>query len=155
MKPKLIEHGNAEPSLAVMSGRCREQAEDHDIMVMAGKPPTSATHPVFGRSRSRQLIGKAPRATRLAEIPVVRPDANPGPTSVLSIHRVKTCSDTPKKFGEQRIKSFCITDDNSEANTTLPEIDLQLTMAPVTARTNKLRARWSQKIEAPRCCKAA
>ena len=44
---------------------------------------------------------------------------------------------------------------NSEANTTLPEIDLQLTMAPVTARTNKLRARWSQKIEAPRCCKAA
>lgn len=32
---------------------------------------------------------------------------------------------------------------NSEANDSLPEIDLQLTMAPVTARTNKLRARWS------------
>lgn len=37
---------------------------------------------------------------------------------------------------------------NAEANATLPEIDLQLTMAPVTARSQKLRARWSQ-FEAP------
>jgi len=32
---------------------------------------------------------------------------------------------------------------NSEANEGTPEIDLQLTSAPVTARTQKLRARWS------------
>jgi len=32
---------------------------------------------------------------------------------------------------------------NSEANADTPEIDLQLTSAPVTARTQKLRARWS------------
>jgi len=32
---------------------------------------------------------------------------------------------------------------NSEANDSTPEIDLQLTSAPVTARTQKLRARWS------------
>lgn len=32
---------------------------------------------------------------------------------------------------------------NSEANANTPEIDLQLTSAPVTARTQKLRARWS------------
>lgn len=32
---------------------------------------------------------------------------------------------------------------NSEANSNTPEIDLQLTSAPVTARTQKLRARWS------------
>ena len=32
---------------------------------------------------------------------------------------------------------------NSEANAGTPEIDLQLTSAPVTARTQKLRARWS------------
>lgn len=32
---------------------------------------------------------------------------------------------------------------NAEANAGIPEIDLQLTSAPVTARPNKLRARWS------------
>lgn len=32
---------------------------------------------------------------------------------------------------------------NAEANDTLPEVDLQLTSAAVTARTQKLRARWS------------
>lgn len=32
---------------------------------------------------------------------------------------------------------------NSEANANIPELDLQLSSAPVTARTNKLRARWS------------
>jgi len=32
---------------------------------------------------------------------------------------------------------------SSEANAGTPEIDLQLTSAPVTARTQKLRARWS------------
>jgi hypothetical protein len=32
---------------------------------------------------------------------------------------------------------------NSEANANIPELDLQLTAAPVTARPNKLRARWS------------
>jgi len=32
---------------------------------------------------------------------------------------------------------------NAEANAGIPELDLQLTSAPVTARPNKLRARWS------------
>jgi hypothetical protein len=32
---------------------------------------------------------------------------------------------------------------NSEGNATLPQIDIHLTQAPVTARANKLRARWS------------
>lgn len=32
---------------------------------------------------------------------------------------------------------------NMEANANIPEIDLQLTSAPVTARPHKLRARWS------------
>ena len=48
MKPKLIEHGNAEPSLAVMSGRCREQVRGHHGIMVVGNAPTSAPHPAMG-----------------------------------------------------------------------------------------------------------
>ena len=41
------------------------------------------------------------------------------------------------------IKSLAITVDNMEANTQLPEIDIMLTSAPVTARPRKLVAKWS------------
>jgi len=54
--------------------------------------------------------------------------------------------DIVRHSGEIRragIKSPAITDDNLEANADIPEVDLILTSAPVTARPHKLRARWS------------
>lgn len=36
---------------------------------------------------------------------------------------------------------------DSEANDTVPEMEIQLTSSPVVARTNKLRARWSMEAE--------